>query len=86
VLNCDYQQEYIKSNPESSSDSQDDEESDTMVHVGDGFYLYHALYDKLYSHQREGVLFLWKLYKLKTGGVLDDDTGFVFSHFYSVLS
>jgi SNF2 family DNA or RNA helicase len=80
VLNCYDFQEYLKANPDDSDDSQDDE----MAHVGNGFHLYHALYDKLYSHQREGILFLWKLYKQKRGGVLGDDMGFVFICYYSL--
>ena len=47
-----------------------------MAHVGDGFYLFHELYDKLYKHQREGVLWLWKIHKAKKGGILGDDMGY----------
>ena len=67
----------MKTNPqEDSSDSSDDNKNDSMVHVGNGFYLHKALYGKLYAHQREGVLFFWKLYKQKRGGVLGDDMGY----------
>lgn len=33
------------------------------------------IYDKLYSYQREGVKWMWSLFKEKTGGVLGDDMG-----------
>jgi len=78
-------QDYMKANPEDNSESSDDEGSDSMVHVGDGFYLHKVLYGKLYAHQRAGVLFLWKLYQKKRGGVLADDMGFVIYVLISVM-
>ena len=68
-------QEHLKTHGESSDE--DGENGDLMVHLGSGFYLYKALYDKLYAHQREGILFLWNLYKKRRGGILGDDMGFV---------
>lgn len=46
-----------------------------MAHVGEGFYVYKELYDKLYAYQREGILFFWKLWRTKKGGILGDDMG-----------
>ena len=46
-----------------------------MAHVGHGFYLFKQLYDKLYGHQRSGVLWMWDLNRKKKGGVLGDDMG-----------
>lgn len=65
-------QDYIKANEGNSSSG---DETEAMAHVGNGFYLYKMLYDNIYAHQREGVLFLWKLHKEKRGGVLGDDMG-----------
>ncbi|CAH1801782.1 unnamed protein product [Owenia fusiformis] len=54
---------------------EDNSEDSDMTHVGEGFYLYKDLYDKLYPHQKDGVLWLWKLNKKKRGGILGDDMG-----------
>jgi SNF2 family DNA or RNA helicase len=67
-------EDYLKANPEDSGDSSDGD-GESMVHVGDGFYLFRELYNQIYEHQREGVLFLWRLFKRKKGGVLGDDMG-----------
>lgn len=34
------------------------------------------VYSKLYEHQRQGVEFFFKLYKMDAGGVLGDDMGY----------
>jgi len=52
-----------------------EEGGDILAHVGDKFYLYKPLYDKLYAHQRDGILFLWRLYRTRKGGILGDDMG-----------
>ena len=59
-------------------EDEDDDLGEDMAHVGDGFHLYKELYDKLYKHQREGILWMWGLYKKKKGGILGDDMGLVF--------
>ena len=56
-------------------DDSEDEEGDDMVHVANGFYLYKDLYNKLYTHQREGVSWMWNLFRKKKGGILGDDMG-----------
>ena len=63
-------QDYLETNDEESS-----EDNNGMTHVGNGFYMYHELYSKLYNHQKEGVLWLWSLFKKKKGGILGDDMG-----------
>ena len=45
------------------------------MEMGRGFMLYKGLYEKLYDHQKLGILFLWKLHRSKTGGILADDMG-----------
>ncbi|VDN15813.1 unnamed protein product, partial [Dibothriocephalus latus] len=40
-----------------------------------GFCLPKTIYEKLYSYQREGVAWLWKLHKKSCGGILADDMG-----------
>ena len=46
-----------------------------MVHVGDKFYLFKEMFEKLYVHQTEGILWMWNLYLRKKGGILGDDMG-----------
>ena len=50
------------------------DDAQTMVHVGNGFYLAKQLFTSLFDYQREGVLFLWGLFN-KKGGLLGDDMG-----------
>ena len=59
---------------ESSSEEEEEDDGD-MVELGKGFSLYKGLYDKLYDHQKAGILFLWKLHRSQTGGILADDMG-----------
>ncbi|XP_073321471.1 DNA excision repair protein ERCC-6-like [Pagrus major] len=58
--------------------SQDDsEEDEEFVDVnGSGLMLFKDLYDKLYDYQRNGVAFLYSLYRDRLkGGILADDMG-----------
>ncbi|XP_046557088.1 LOW QUALITY PROTEIN: DNA excision repair protein ERCC-6-like [Haliotis rubra] len=55
--------------------SSEEEEDGTMEHLGQGFYLYREFYEKLYMHQKEGLLWFWDLYRKKKGGILGDDMG-----------
>ena len=55
--------------------SEGETENHSMVNMGDGFFLYKHLLDKLYDYQREGVLWMWGLYKKHKGGILGDDMG-----------
>ncbi|XP_067685649.1 DNA excision repair protein ERCC-6-like isoform X2 [Haliotis asinina] len=52
-----------------------EEEDGTMEHLGQGFYLYREFYEKLYAHQKEGLLWFWDIYRKKKGGILGDDMG-----------
>ena len=71
-------QAYLKEQQEEEEGEEEEEEEDTgMVHVGEGFHLYKDLYNKLYPHQKESVLWMWKLYKKRKGGILGDDMGYV---------
>ena len=56
------------------SDSESDDTED-FAHVGNGLYMHNNLLNNLYTHQRQGVLFFYKLFKLKKGGILGDDMG-----------
>lgn len=62
-------------NEESDGISEGEEADHSMVNVGNGFFLYKGLHDKLYDYQREGVLWMWGLYKKHKGGILGDDMG-----------
>ncbi|XP_003227847.1 DNA excision repair protein ERCC-6-like [Anolis carolinensis] len=55
----------------------DQEEEDSFVDVcQSGLMMYGEMYDKLFEHQREGVAFLYGLYRDgKKGGILADDMG-----------
>ncbi|KAK5870589.1 hypothetical protein PBY51_003525 [Eleginops maclovinus] len=59
--------------------AQDDseEEDEEFVNVnGSGLMLFKELYDKLYDYQRNGVAFLYSLYRDgRKGGILADDMG-----------
>ena len=68
-------QEADEASDESDDDGDADEASDDMMHVGDGFYLYKDLYNNIYAHQREGVLWMWTLFQKRKGGILGDDMG-----------
>ncbi|XP_013878221.1 DNA excision repair protein ERCC-6-like [Austrofundulus limnaeus] len=54
-----------------------EDEDDEFVNVNNsGLLLYRELYDKLYDYQRDGVSFLYGLYRDgRKGGVLADDMG-----------
>ncbi|KAH0630950.1 hypothetical protein JD844_004358 [Phrynosoma platyrhinos] len=54
-----------------------DQEDDGFVDVcQSGLMLYGEMYDKLFDHQREGVAFLYSLYRDgRKGGILADDMG-----------
>ena len=65
-------QVYIK---EYDEDEDDSDGGDEMVHVGEGFYLFKELYSNLYAHQRDGVVWMWKVFKQRKGGILGDDMG-----------
>ena len=71
LISTSFFQDYLAANADDSSE----DDNNGMVEVGNGFYLYKDLYNKLYAHQKEGVLWLWSLYKKKKGGILGDDMG-----------
>uniref|UniRef100_A0A8C6YGQ6 DNA excision repair protein ERCC-6-like n=1 Tax=Naja naja TaxID=35670 RepID=A0A8C6YGQ6_NAJNA len=54
-----------------------EEEDDNFVDVcQSGFMLYGEMHDKLFDYQREGVAFLYRLYRdRRKGGILADDMG-----------
>ncbi|XP_078519926.1 DNA excision repair protein ERCC-6-like [Lissotriton helveticus] len=55
----------------------DEEDNDDFVDVlNSGLLLYKDLNDKLFAHQKEGIVFLYELYRSnKKGGLLADDMG-----------
>lgn len=58
-----------------SEDLMDTKENNSMVEIVSGFSVFHEIYEKLYPYQREGIAWMWKLYKMGKGGVLGDDMG-----------
>uniref|UniRef100_A0A3P9MC35 DNA excision repair protein ERCC-6-like n=1 Tax=Oryzias latipes TaxID=8090 RepID=A0A3P9MC35_ORYLA len=67
----------IKKIQELLSQNDSEDEDDEFVNVNNsGFMLYKELHDKLYGYQREGVSFLYGLYRDgRKGGILADDMG-----------
>ncbi|XP_050410492.1 DNA excision repair protein ERCC-6-like [Patella vulgata] len=66
---------YLKEYGEDSGEEEEEEEVSGLLQVGNGFYLYKDLYNRLYTHQKEGILWMWTLHKRKKGGILGDDMG-----------
>lgn len=55
----------------------EEEDDDEFIDVcSSGLLLYRELYEKLFEHQKEGIAFLYSLYKDgRKGGILADDMG-----------
>ncbi|XP_021364793.1 DNA excision repair protein ERCC-6-like [Mizuhopecten yessoensis] len=66
---------YLEQYDDGEESGESEGEDDGMVLVGNGFYLYRDLYNKLYDHQKAGVLWMWGLHKKRKGGILGDDMG-----------
>ena len=73
VCNTHLLQAYLKKYEDEDDD--DEDAGDEMVHVGDSFYLWKEMYANLYAHQREGVLWMWRMFLQRKGGILGDDMG-----------
>ncbi|XP_072270857.1 DNA excision repair protein ERCC-6-like [Pyxicephalus adspersus] len=57
-------------------DLQNEQDDEFVDVLGSGFMLYKELYGKLFEHQKEGVAFLYSLYRDgRKGGILADDMG-----------
>ena len=56
---------------------QDPKTGDVLLDAGMSteFTVTKDIFDKLYPHQREGVSWMWTLFKKNTGGILGDDMG-----------
>ncbi|XP_028631629.1 DNA excision repair protein ERCC-6-like [Grammomys surdaster] len=60
---------------EQLAEEEDDDDEFTDV-CNSGLLLYRELYEKLFEHQKEGIAFLYSLYKDgRKGGILADDMG-----------
>jgi SNF2 family DNA or RNA helicase len=57
-------------------DSDNEDQDVEMCVIGDGFSIHVDLYKRLYSYQREGILWMWKLHRMNKGGILADDMGY----------
>ncbi|RDD46543.1 DNA excision repair protein ERCC-6-like, partial [Trichoplax sp. H2] len=60
---------------EDDNESNDTDEVATSIDIGNGCILERELYNHLYDYQRDGVAWLWRIYKDKDGGILADDMG-----------
>uniref|UniRef100_A0A803KGC9 DNA excision repair protein ERCC-6-like n=1 Tax=Xenopus tropicalis TaxID=8364 RepID=A0A803KGC9_XENTR len=57
-------------------DLQEDADDDFVDVLNSGLTIYNELYNKLFEHQKEGVAFLYSLYRDgRKGGILADDMG-----------
>ena len=54
---------------------EEEEQENWYSDLGDGFFLTNEVFEKLYDYQREGVKWMWTLYRAKHGGILGDDMG-----------
>ena len=45
------------------------------VKVAKGFKVPEKLYHKLYPYQKDAIIWFWKLYQERKGGILGDDMG-----------
>uniref|UniRef100_T1E1A5 DNA repair and recombination protein RAD54-like n=1 Tax=Cupiennius salei TaxID=6928 RepID=T1E1A5_CUPSA len=75
VYKTDKVQKRINKLKELISTDLNDSDNEQMVKVAEDFSIFHDIYNKLYPYQREGVAWMWKLYKMGKGGVLGDDMG-----------
>ncbi len=57
------------------AEDEEDEPGEDMVDLGDKFLIFRELAEKLYPHQKEGVLWMWRLHQQNKGGILADDMG-----------
>ncbi|MBN3272386.1 ERC6L protein, partial [Polyodon spathula] len=56
--------------------SEEDDDDEFVDVNGSGLMLFRELHDKLYEHQKEGIAFLYSLYRDgRKGGILADDMG-----------
>lgn len=70
--------DYLKSLADMGGGWQEDTEAGRALldaHRSQRFEMTSAIFDKLYPHQREGVQWMWTLFKKSTGGILGDDMG-----------
>ncbi|KJE94722.1 hypothetical protein CAOG_05320 [Capsaspora owczarzaki ATCC 30864] len=51
------------------------ENSENYVELAQDFFVPHATVERMFPHQREGVIWLYSLFQRKTGGILGDDMG-----------
>ncbi|XP_012936041.1 DNA excision repair protein ERCC-6-like [Aplysia californica] len=54
---------------------EEEEGESNLKSLGQGFMLHRKIHGKLYSHQKEGVLWFWSLHAKGKGGILADDMG-----------
>lgn len=65
----------LEENDEGEEDEEEDEVDPDMIDIGKQFYLHKSIANKLYDYQKQGVLWFWKLFHRKQGGILGDDMG-----------
>ena len=74
VLCLYFRKEYLAKVENGSEEDEDGDDAD-MINLGHDFLMFKELAGKLYSHQKEGILWLWGLHQKRKGGILADDMG-----------
>lgn len=70
-----YFQESDADHGEEENEDADGDDNARVPLPGTDFYLNQDLFNNLYSHQKEGVRWLWDLHHRAEGGILGDDMG-----------
>ncbi|KAK3736263.1 hypothetical protein QZH41_008090 [Actinostola sp. cb2023] len=74
----EYIKEYtstLQGEEEEEEEEEEDESDDGLVDIGNGYRLAKEINESLYPYQIQGLLWFWKLYNKKQGGILGDDMG-----------
>ena len=66
----------LKAKLEELDDNNSEEDNDDgFVKVSEGFKVPEKVYGQLYSYQKDGIMWFWRLFKQQKGGILGDDMG-----------
>ena len=60
---------------EFDDENSDDDDQNGYIKISKGFKMPEKIYNHLYPYQKEGVMWFWKLYEARKGGILGDDMG-----------
>lgn len=78
ILKLMEKKDYLSALSDVGGGWQEDPESERVLldaHRSQSFDMTKTIFDRLYPHQREGVSWMWSLFKKSSGGILGDDMG-----------